>query len=46
MAEKRKGRTKRHERTAEVDRATIRLHIEALEGGLCGHEPRCARLGR
>jgi predicted RNase H-like HicB family nuclease len=33
MAEKRKGRASRHERTAEVDEATIRLHIEPLEEG-------------
>ena len=34
MAEKRKSRAKPHERMAEVDEATIRLHIEPLaEGG-------------
>jgi predicted RNase H-like HicB family nuclease len=34
MAEKRKVRSKRHERIAEVDEATIRLHIKPLaEGG-------------
>ena len=40
MAEKRKGRTKRHERMAEVDEATIRLHIEPLdEGGYLATSP-------
>ena len=34
MTEKRKRRPKRHVRIAEVDEATIRLHIEPLaEGG-------------
>ena len=34
MAKNRRLRTKRHERIAEVDEATIRLHIESLaEGG-------------
>jgi predicted RNase H-like HicB family nuclease len=34
MAAKRKFRSKRQERTTEVDEATIRLHIEPLaEGG-------------
>jgi hypothetical protein len=34
MAEKRQGRARRHERMAEVDAATTRLHIELLaEGG-------------
>jgi len=40
MAEKRKGRAKRHERTAEVDEAAIRLHIEPLnEGGYVATSP-------
>jgi antitoxin HicB len=40
MAEKRKGRAKRHERMAEVDEATIRLHIEPLgEGGYVATSP-------
>jgi len=33
MAAKRKGRGKPHERIAEVDEATIRLHVEPLDGG-------------
>ena len=33
MGEKRKGRAWRHERMAEVDEATIRLHIEPLSVG-------------
>ena len=34
MAEKRKARSKRQERIAEVDETTIRLHIQPLaEGG-------------
>jgi predicted RNase H-like HicB family nuclease len=40
MAEKRKGRAKQHERIADVDEATIRLHIEALsEGGYVATSP-------
>jgi predicted RNase H-like HicB family nuclease len=40
MAEKRKRRAKRHERMAEVDEATIRLHIEPLsEGGYVATSP-------
>ena len=40
MAEKSKGREKRHERIAEVDEATIRLHIEPLsEGGFVATSP-------
>lgn len=33
MASKRKVRSKRHEQTANVDEATIRLHIEPLADG-------------
>lgn len=40
MAGKRKDRAKRHERMAEVDEATIRLHIEPLsEGGYVAMSP-------
>jgi predicted RNase H-like HicB family nuclease len=40
MAAKRKGRAKPHERVAEVDEATIRLHIEPLdEGGYVATSP-------
>jgi len=40
MAEKRKSRAKRHERMAQVDEATIRLHIEPLtEGGYVATSP-------
>jgi predicted RNase H-like HicB family nuclease len=40
MEEKRKGRAKRHERMADVDEATIRLHIEPLrEGGYVATSP-------
>jgi len=40
MAGKRKGRAKCHERMAEVDEATIRLHIEPLrEGGYVATSP-------
>jgi len=37
---KRKGRAKHHEHIAEVDEATIRLHIEPLnEGGFVATSP-------
>jgi predicted RNase H-like HicB family nuclease len=40
MAAKRKGRAKPHEHIAEVDEATIRLHIEPLdEGGYVATSP-------
>jgi predicted RNase H-like HicB family nuclease len=40
MAEKGKGRTRRDEQMAEVDEATIRLHIEPLsEGGYVATSP-------
>jgi predicted RNase H-like HicB family nuclease len=40
MVERRKGRGKHHRRIAEVDEATIRLHIEPLgEGGYVATSP-------
>jgi predicted RNase H-like HicB family nuclease len=40
MTEKRKNHGKRHDRMAEVDEATIRLHIEPLgEGGYVATSP-------
>jgi antitoxin HicB len=40
MAKKRKCHAKRHERMADVDEATIRLHIEPLsEGGYLATSP-------